>query len=126
VNARNRIGIQTVPQRDIAIHLAHAEARGIDLPVTAATPMLYTQLEHKMAAVMQGKPYGWSRTRRAWTCPGDRNTFWRVASSRGGASRKGRSGNSRAIIKIIRGVKFTDGCEVIAKPGDLQSQTAAA
>jgi 4-hydroxybenzoate decarboxylase len=23
----------------------------------AATPMLYTQLEYKMAAVMQGKPY---------------------------------------------------------------------
>ena len=30
------------------------------------------------------------------------------------------------LPKIIRGVKFTDGCEVIAKPGDLQSQTAAA
>ena len=27
------------------------------------------------------------------------------------------------LPKIIRGVKFTDGCEVIAKPGDLQSQT---
>ena len=25
-----------------------------------------------------------------------------------------------------RGVKFTDGCEVIAKPGYLQAQTAAA
>ena len=30
------------------------------------------------------------------------------------------------LPKIIRGLKFTDGCEVIAKPGDLQSQTAAA
>jgi len=30
------------------------------------------------------------------------------------------------LPKIIRSVKFTDGCEVIAKPGDLQSQTAAA
>jgi len=30
------------------------------------------------------------------------------------------------LPKIIRGVKFTDGREVIAKPGDLQSQTAAA
>jgi hypothetical protein len=29
------------------------------------------------------------------------------------------------LPKIIRGVKFTDGCEVIAEPGDLQSQTAA-
>jgi vanillate/4-hydroxybenzoate decarboxylase subunit C len=69
VKAPNRLGIQTVPQHDIAIHLAHAEARGIDLPVAiavgnepiitlmGATPMLYTQLEYKMAAVMQGKPY---------------------------------------------------------------------
>ena len=30
------------------------------------------------------------------------------------------------LPKIIRGVKFTNGCEVIANPGDLQSQTAAA
>jgi putative transposase len=30
------------------------------------------------------------------------------------------------LPKVIRGVKFTEGCEVIAKPGDLQSQTAAA
>jgi vanillate/4-hydroxybenzoate decarboxylase subunit C len=69
VKGRNRLGIQTVPQHDIAIHLAHAEARGEDLPVAiavgnepiillmGATPMLYTQLEYKMAAVMQGKPY---------------------------------------------------------------------
>ena len=30
------------------------------------------------------------------------------------------------LPKIIRAVKFTDGCEVIAEPGDLQSQTTAA
>jgi putative transposase len=30
------------------------------------------------------------------------------------------------LPKIIRGVKFTDGCEVIVKPGYLQSQIAAA
>ena len=30
------------------------------------------------------------------------------------------------LPKIIRGVKFADGYEVIAKRGDLQSQTAAA
>ena len=30
------------------------------------------------------------------------------------------------LPKIIPAVKFTDGCEVIANPGDLQSQTAAA
>jgi vanillate/4-hydroxybenzoate decarboxylase subunit C len=69
VKDRNHIGIQTVPQHDIALQLAHAEARGEDLPIAialgnepiillmAATPMLYTQLEYKMAAVMQGKPY---------------------------------------------------------------------
>jgi vanillate/4-hydroxybenzoate decarboxylase subunit C len=69
VKGPNRLGIQTVPQHDIAIHLAHAEERGEDLPVAiaignepvitlmGATPMLYTQLEYKMAAVMQGKPY---------------------------------------------------------------------
>ena len=69
VKGRNRLGIQTVPQHDIAIHLAHAEARDQDLPVAialgneplvtlmSATPMLYDQLEYKMAAAMQGKPY---------------------------------------------------------------------
>lgn len=69
VKDRNHLGIQTVPQHDIALQLSHAEARGEDLPVAialgnepiivlmAATPMLYTQLEYKMAAVMQGKPY---------------------------------------------------------------------
>ena len=69
VKDRNHLGIQTVPQHDIAIQLAHAEARGEDLPIAialgnepvitlmGATPMLYTQLEYKMAAVMQGQPY---------------------------------------------------------------------
>ena len=69
VKGPNRLGIQTVPQHDIALQLAHAEARGQDLPVAialgnepiitlmAATPLLYTQLEYKMAAVMQGAPY---------------------------------------------------------------------
>ena len=69
VKDRTHLGIQTVPQHDIALQLAHAEARGEDLPVAialgneplitlmGATPMLYTQLEYKMAAVMQGQPY---------------------------------------------------------------------
>src|SRR4030095_11642023 len=32
VKGRNRLGIQTVPQHDIAIHLTHAAERGEDLP----------------------------------------------------------------------------------------------
>ncbi len=68
VKGPNRLGIQAVPQHDIAIHIAHAEARGEDLPVAialgndplmllmAATPMLYDQLEYKMAAALQGAP----------------------------------------------------------------------
>ncbi|SDG90923.1 non-oxidative hydroxyarylic acid decarboxylases subunit C [Pseudonocardia oroxyli] len=74
VKGRNRLGIQTVPQHDIAIHLAHAEERGEDLPVAialgndplitlmAATPMLYDQLEYRMAAAVQGHPYQVVRT----------------------------------------------------------------
>ena len=33
VKGPNRIGIQTVPQHDISVQLAHAEARGQDLPI---------------------------------------------------------------------------------------------
>jgi vanillate/4-hydroxybenzoate decarboxylase subunit C len=81
VKGPNRIGIQTVPQHDIAIHLAHAEERGEDLPVAiaignepvitlmGATPMLYTQLEYKMAAVMQGKPYRVVKTAKGLDVP---------------------------------------------------------
>jgi UbiD family decarboxylase len=36
VKGPNRLGIQTVPQHDIAIQLAHAEERGEDLPVAIA------------------------------------------------------------------------------------------
>jgi UbiD family decarboxylase len=69
VKGPNRLGIQTVPQHDIAVQLAHAEERGEDLPVAiaigneplitlmAATPMEYDQLEYKMAAAMLGEPY---------------------------------------------------------------------
>jgi UbiD family decarboxylase len=81
VKGRNRIGIQTVPQHDIAIHLTHAEERGEDLPVAialgneplitlmAATPMLYNQLEYKMAAAMQGKPYRVVKTAKGLDVP---------------------------------------------------------
>ena len=36
VKDRNRLGLQSVPQHDIAIQLAHAEARGQDLPIAIA------------------------------------------------------------------------------------------
>ncbi|MDN5871251.1 MAG: UbiD family decarboxylase [Nitrococcus sp.] len=81
VKGRNRLGIQTVPQHDIAVQLAHAEARGEDLPVAialgneplitlmAATPMLYDQLEYKMAGAMQGKPYRTVKTEKGLDVP---------------------------------------------------------
>ncbi len=81
VKGPNRIGIQPVPQHDIAIHLSHAEARGEDLPIVisisnepvillmAATPLLYTQLEYKMAAVMQGAPYKVVKTAKGLDVP---------------------------------------------------------
>ena len=88
VKGPNRIGIQTVPQHDISVQLAHAEARharanvrGEDLPVAitvsnepivmlmAATPLLYNQLEYKMAAVMQGKPYRVVKTAKGLDIP---------------------------------------------------------
>ena len=90
MKGRNRLGIQAVPQHDIAIHIAHAEARGEDLPVAialgneplitlmAATPMLYDQLEYKMAAALQGAPYEVVAPTRASTSPGAPNTCWRA------------------------------------------------
>ena len=81
VKGPDRLGLQAVPQHDIAIHLAHAEARGEDLPIAislgnepiitlmGATPMLYTQLEYKMAAVMQGAPYRVVKTARGLDVP---------------------------------------------------------
>jgi len=36
VKDKSRLGIQPVPQHDIAIHIEHAEARGQDLPVVIA------------------------------------------------------------------------------------------
>ncbi len=81
VQGPNRIAIQPVPQHDIAIHLAHAEARGEDLHIAisisnepiillmGATPLLYTQLEYKMAAVMQGEPYKVVKTAKGLDVP---------------------------------------------------------
>jgi vanillate/4-hydroxybenzoate decarboxylase subunit C len=81
VKGPNRLGIQPVPQHDIAIHLAHAEERGEDLPVAiavgnepvitlaGATPLLYDQLEYKLAAAVQGQPYRVVKTARGLDVP---------------------------------------------------------
>ncbi|MCY7915973.1 phenolic acid decarboxylase BsdC [Bacillus vallismortis] len=69
VKGKDCLGIQPVPQHDIAIHLRQAEERGINLPVTialgcepvittaASTPLLYDQSEYEMAGAIQGEPY---------------------------------------------------------------------
>jgi 4-hydroxybenzoate decarboxylase len=62
VKGRNRIGIQTVPQHDIAIHLAHAEARGEDLPVAIA-------LGNEPVITLMG---------RRLCCMTNSNTEWRL------------------------------------------------
>jgi vanillate/4-hydroxybenzoate decarboxylase subunit C len=81
VKEPNRLGIQTVPQHDIAIHLDHAEVRGEDLPVAiaisnepvitlvGAMPILYDQLEYKMAAILQGQPYRVVKTAKGLDVP---------------------------------------------------------
>jgi UbiD family decarboxylase len=81
VKGPNRLGIQTVPEHDIAIHLAHAEERGEDLPVAiaisneplitlvGAMPILYDQLEYKMAAALQGRPYRVVKTAKGLDVP---------------------------------------------------------
>lgn len=111
VKGPNRIGIQPVPQHDIAIHIAHAEARGEDLPIAisisnepiillmGATPLLYTQLEYKMAAVMQGEPYKVVKPPRASMSRGVRNIFWKAACLRGSVSWKGLSASFQDIIR---------------------------
>ncbi|MCY8960208.1 phenolic acid decarboxylase BsdC [Bacillus atrophaeus] len=69
VKGKDRLGIQPVPQHDIAIHLRQAEERCVNLPVTialgcepvittaASTPLLYDQSEYEMAGAIQGEPY---------------------------------------------------------------------
>ncbi|CUB40800.1 Phenolic acid decarboxylase subunit C [Bacillus amyloliquefaciens] len=69
VKGKDRLGIQPVPQHDIAIHLRQAEERGVNLPVTialgcepvittaASTPLLYDQSEYETAGAIQGEPY---------------------------------------------------------------------
>ena len=63
----------------------------------AATPMLYDQLEYKMAAAMQGKPYRVVKTSKGLDVPGEPSTSWRDGCWPGGASQKAPSASSRAI-----------------------------
>ncbi|GEO25957.1 phenolic acid decarboxylase subunit C [Alicyclobacillus acidoterrestris] len=76
VKGRDTLGIQPVPQHDIAVHLRMAEERGENLPVAlaigcepvittmAAAPIGYDQSEYEMAGAIQGEPY------KVFTLPG--------------------------------------------------------
>jgi putative transposase len=67
------------------------------------------------------------RTTRSKGCLSNKTALAMVFKLVEGAQKTWRRLDGHNLLpKIIRGVKFTDGCEVIAKPGDLQSQTAAA
>ncbi|GLG00501.1 phenolic acid decarboxylase subunit C [Alicyclobacillus hesperidum subsp. aegles] len=69
VKGKDRLGIQPVPQHDIAVHLRIAEERGENLPVAiaigcepvittmAGAPLAYDQSEYEMAGAIQGQPY---------------------------------------------------------------------
>lgn len=69
VKGKDHLGIQPVPQHDIAVHLRHAEERGENLPVAlaigcepvittmAAAPIAYDASEYEMAGALQGEPY---------------------------------------------------------------------
>ena len=117
VKGPNRIGIQTVPQHDIAIQLAHAEARGEDLPVAialgnepiimlmAATPLLYDQLEYKMAAVMQGEPYRVVKTAKGLDVPWGSEYVLEGRILAGSARSRALSANSPAITPGVTDIR---------------------
>ncbi|RJQ79757.1 UbiD family decarboxylase [Pseudonocardiaceae bacterium YIM PH 21723] len=68
VKGRNRLGLQPVPQHDVAIHLRKAEERGEDLPIAialgndpvitlvAGTPMAYNESEYELAGALREEP----------------------------------------------------------------------
>ena len=63
------------------------------------------------------------RTIRSKGCLSNRTALAMVFKLVEGAQKTWRRLDGHNLLaKIIRGVKFTDGCEVIAKPGDLQSK----
>ena len=96
-------------------------ARLLRLPGrTLETPAHINPIESTFATVRH-------RTTRSKGCLSNRTALAMVFKLVEGAQKTWRrlDGHNQ-LPKIIRGVKFIDGCEVIAKPGDLQSQTAAA
>ena len=117
VKGRNRLGIQTVPQHDIAIHLAHAEERGEDLHIAialgneplitlmGATPMLYNQLEYKMAGAMQGKPYRVVKTAKGLDVPWGSEYVLEGRIWRASARPRVRSANFPATIRDATNIR---------------------
>jgi UbiD family decarboxylase len=90
VKDKSRLGIQPVPQHDIAIHIEHAEARGQDLPVVIAVGNelhrylcshgdTLRPIGYKMAAVPKGSPYPVVKAPRGLDVPGDHNMCLRGA-----------------------------------------------
>lgn len=69
VKGTNRIGIQTVPEHDIALHLQAAEQKNKPLPIAiclgndpmasivSSMPILYDQSEFQMAGALNEEPY---------------------------------------------------------------------
>ena len=93
-------------------------ARLLRLPGrTLETPAHPNPIESTFATVRHRtiRSKGWEQDRARYG----------VQAGRRRAEEPGAALTATTMPTIIRGVKFTDGCEVIAKPGDLQSQTAA-
>lgn len=91
VKGKNRLGIQPVPQHDIAIHIRQAEERGENLKVaialgcepvittSASTPLLYDQSEYEMAGAIQGEPYRVVKAKNAdLDLPWEPRSFWKA------------------------------------------------
>lgn len=69
VKGTNRIGIQTIPEHDIALHLQAAERDNVPLPIAitlgndpmasivSSMPILYDQSEFQMAGALNEEPY---------------------------------------------------------------------
>ena len=93
--------------------------RSCGFPVRATTARTSNPIESTFATVRH-------RTTRSKGCLSNKTALAMVFKLVEGAQKTWRRLDGHNLLpKIIRAVKFTDRCEVIAKPGDLQSQTAA-